>query len=265
MPATSLAALARERHAARSFDSVQEPETARRLGAAGDSPGAIRAAAREFESLFLHQLFKTMRSTVPEGGLLDGGFGGQVFTDMLDMEYARMGADQGGVGLADLVAEQLGAGPAAGRIEPPRPRMVDALRRYHGHAGFDRLVTPVAGRVSSPFGPRQLPDEDAPRHHAGLDIAAPPGTAIRAAAGGRVVFAGERGGYGNAVIVDHGNGLTTLYGHASELLVAEGDVVRPGTPIARVGSTGRSTGPHLHFELRRGGRAIDPAPYLGLR
>ena len=98
--------------------------------------------------------------------------------------------------------------------------------------------------------------------HAGLDFAAGLGTPIRSAAGGVVVFAGMRTDYGRVVEIDHGNGLKTRYAHASKLLVETGALVAPGDPIALVGSTGRSTGPHLHFEVLRGGTAVDPKRYL---
>ena len=120
----------------------------------------------------------------------------------------------------------------------------------------------MSGRVTSAFGLRADPFTGAPERHSGVDVAAPAGTAILAPAAGVVRRAGPRGGYGEAVEIDHGNGLTTLYGHASELLVSEGDVVQAGQEIARVGSTGRSTGTHLHFEVRMGGRAVDPVRAL---
>ncbi len=255
MAAEGIGAVARERYTAAFAE-----DTSRAIDAA--DPEQVREAAREFESLLVHQLLKSMRATIPQGGMMDGGYGEQVFGDMLDMEYARLGQGQGGFGLADLVAEQLGASNEMPAARPAAARA--AARSYQGQApgGF---MMPVAGRVSSTFGPRQLEHEHATRNHPGMDIAAPEGTPIRAAAGGRVVFSGERGGYGNAVIVDHGNGVQTLYAHASELLVREGDAVTAGTPIARVGSTGYSTGPHLHFEVRRDGRPVDPAPALGLK
>ncbi|MDT7897618.1 MAG: peptidoglycan DD-metalloendopeptidase family protein [Armatimonadota bacterium] len=120
------------------------------------------------------------------------------------------------------------------------------------------FLRPVSGSIVSGFGYRRHPILGGVRFHYGVDIAAPFGTTIRAAADGVVVFAGWRRAYGNTVIIDHGNGLATLYAHCSELLVSEGAVVRQGQPIARVGSTGLTTGPHLHFEVRRYGEPVNP-------
>jgi len=116
--------------------------------------------------------------------------------------------------------------------------------------------------LGSPFGNRDDPFTGRRAFHSGLDFAAAPGTAIHAAAGGTVVSAGFRSDYGWVVEIDHGNGLRTRYAHASRLLVKTGDVVAPGATIAAVGSTGRSTGPHLHFEVLRSGEATDPRRYL---
>ncbi|MDE2298339.1 MAG: M23 family metallopeptidase [Burkholderiales bacterium] len=116
--------------------------------------------------------------------------------------------------------------------------------------------------IGSTFGNREDPFTGRRAFHSGLDFAAVWGTLIHAAAGGTVSFAGVRHDYGWVVEIDHGNGLTTRYAHASRLLVKVGDVVMPGDPIAAVGSTGRSTGPHLHFEVLRNGEATDPRRYL---
>jgi murein DD-endopeptidase MepM/ murein hydrolase activator NlpD len=124
---------------------------------------------------------------------------------------------------------------------------------------------PVAAQalpVSSSFGTRRDPFTGRLARHSGLDIPAPHGAPILASGGGRVVSAGYRGAYGQAVVIEHGDGLTTLYGHASKLLVRPGDVVMPQQKIALVGSTGRSTGPHLHFEVIRDGRRVEPRQYL---
>jgi murein DD-endopeptidase MepM/ murein hydrolase activator NlpD len=128
-----------------------------------------------------------------------------------------------------------------------------------------RLPTrlPIEGaELVSAFGNRQDPLAHRHAFHAGLDFAAEQGTTIRSAAGGTVAFAGFRPDFGWLVEIEHGNGLRTRYAHASRLLVQAGAIVGPGTAIARVGSTGRSTGPHLHFEVLRQGGPVDPRRYL---
>jgi murein DD-endopeptidase MepM/ murein hydrolase activator NlpD len=128
-----------------------------------------------------------------------------------------------------------------------------------------RLPTrlPIAGaELTSTFGNRADPFAHTHAFHAGIDLAAPRGTPIASAAGGIVAIAGFRRDYGWVVEIDHGNGLSTRYAHASELLVRAGEVVAPGDRIAMVGSTGRSTGPHLHFEVLRAGDHVDPRRYL---
>ena len=124
-----------------------------------------------------------------------------------------------------------------------------------------RVPVERAELVSS-FGNRDDPLTGRRAFHAGLDFAAGHGTAIHAAAGGRVTVAGFRPDFGWVVEIEHGNGLTTRYAHASRLLVKAGDVVMPRDAIAAVGSSGRSTGPHLHFEVLRNGEATDPRRYL---
>ncbi|MEH1769607.1 murein hydrolase activator EnvC family protein [Nostoc sp.] len=128
--------------------------------------------------------------------------------------------------------------------------------------GTGVMTYPSDAPTSSPFGWRIHPILGYRRFHAGLDFAASYGSKIRAADSGKVIFAGWYGGYGRAVIIDHGNGLTTLYGHTSELYVTEGQAVERGQAIGAVGSTGFSTGPHLHFEVRRNGTPVNPTDYL---
>jgi murein DD-endopeptidase MepM/ murein hydrolase activator NlpD len=121
----------------------------------------------------------------------------------------------------------------------------------------------VAGAVSSPFGMRVDPITGEERFHAGVDVAAPRGTEIRAVAAGEVVFSGWRpGGAGRVVEVRHADGLVTSYAHAERTLVRAGQHVDAGTALATVGSSGRATGPHLHFAATRNGQAIDPAALL---
>jgi murein DD-endopeptidase MepM/ murein hydrolase activator NlpD len=117
------------------------------------------------------------------------------------------------------------------------------------------FIWPVSGVVTSGFGMRWG------RMHEGIDIAAPSGTGIRAAAAGRIIYTGYMGGYGNITIIDHGNGLSTAYAHQSSIYVGGGSVSQ-GTVIGTVGTTGNSTGPHLHFEVRVNGSPVDPMGYL---
>ncbi len=122
--------------------------------------------------------------------------------------------------------------------------------------GEGRFLWPVSGRISSRFGPRGR------SFHYGIDIIAPSGTVIRAAEDGVVSYSGWMSGYGRVVIITHASGLQTVYAHNSVNLVREGQRVRRGDPIARVGSTGNATCPHVHFEVRRNGRPVDPLEFL---
>lgn len=121
---------------------------------------------------------------------------------------------------------------------------------------------PVTGTITSPYGWRQNPFGGGPEFHDGLDIAAPMGTTITAAASGTIIMAQWYGGYGNYVLIDHGGGISTGYGHMSAIYVSVGQHVKRGQAIGAVGSTGASTGPHVHFEVRRNGKPIDPTPWL---
>ncbi|MBD3367010.1 MAG: peptidoglycan DD-metalloendopeptidase family protein [Candidatus Eisenbacteria bacterium] len=125
-----------------------------------------------------------------------------------------------------------------------------------------RFGWPVHGRISGRYGHRIHPVYHRRMMHTGLDIAAGYGSPIRAALTGRVVFVGWKGGYGRTVIVEHPNGYETLYGHCSKILVSRGETVKRGDIIARVGSTGISTGPHVHFEVREHGKRINPERML---
>ena len=124
------------------------------------------------------------------------------------------------------------------------------------------LRWPVMGKINSSYGWRRHPVTRRSDFHTGLDIKAGRGTVIRSAGDGKVAFTGWMGAYGRVVVVDHANGLSTLYSHCDSLLVKQGDRVATGQNIARVGSTGRTTGPHLHFEVRSGNKPVNPLPYL---
>lgn len=121
---------------------------------------------------------------------------------------------------------------------------------------------PSYTRISSPYGWRNHPIFKTQKFHSGVDLAAPGGTNILAAESGTVKFAGWNGGYGNCLIIDHGGGITTLYGHASKLCVSKGEYVTKGSVVAKVGTTGNSTGNHLHFEVLINGKTTDPMAYI---
>lgn len=128
--------------------------------------------------------------------------------------------------------------------------------------GDGTFIRPVPGPFSSNFGYRTDPVTGARAFHAGIDFSSPCGTPIKAAGTGAVLSAGANGGYGNATMINHGNGLTTLYGHQSSIIVSAGQSVTQGQVIGYVGTTGKSTGCHLHFEVRVGGNPVDPTGYL---
>ncbi len=130
-------------------------------------------------------------------------------------------------------------------------------------ASSSGFVRPVPGAISSGFGMRIHPISGDRRMHNGVDMNGALGDPIRSARAGRVIFAGVKGGYGNAVMIDHGGGMVTLYAHQSTMAVSNGEKVQAGQVIGYVGSTGQSTGPHLHFEVRINGGPVNPAKYLG--
>ena len=123
--------------------------------------------------------------------------------------------------------------------------------------GLMSIAWPIDGRVTGGFGLRGRH-----HHHEGIDIDGFQGEEVRAVAAGTVVVSGSEKKYGKTVVLDHGNGVTTLYAHASKLLVREGERVERGEAIARVGASGNARGTHLHFEVRRNGKPVDPSPYL---
>jgi murein DD-endopeptidase MepM/ murein hydrolase activator NlpD len=254
------------------------------VGAAAPATTAAKNDAGEagkmLEAYFLRRIMAEVRES-SDGGLLAPGFGGQVFREMLDEALADRMAEAGGVGLADMVASQLGGDQAAAASAAPAGAR--AVRAAYGAASDWRPLggaieldptaatsadpgktwrMPVeATRISSGFGKLRV-DPTTPTHtrtHKGLDMTAPMGAPVHAARAGTVVRAGATtGGFGNLVVVDHGGGIHSYYGHLSEVGARVGDVVEAGTPIGKVGSTGRSSGPHLHFEVRRDGVPVDP-------
>ncbi|NQT30158.1 MAG: peptidoglycan DD-metalloendopeptidase family protein [Candidatus Saganbacteria bacterium] len=128
--------------------------------------------------------------------------------------------------------------------------------------GSGKMAWPLRGRITSRFGYRRHPLWGGRSFHTGLDVAAKYGTPIKAADAGEVIFSGWWDGYGKAIVIDHGRKTTTVYGHMSRIYKRVGDIIAKGQTIGLVGSTGYSTGPHLHFEVRKNGKPVNPISYL---
>jgi murein DD-endopeptidase MepM/ murein hydrolase activator NlpD len=212
------------------------------------TPSDLHVAAQEMEAMFLKQVLQsggTFRGT--------GATGSDVQADMFAGALADAVTKSGGIGLAQTLERSL-----AGVAPLPTSTITGALSP-------SIAVPPVAhGKLTSGFGPRVDPVDGSAENHSGLDIGAPEGATIRAVSGGVVKSAGPRGGYGNAVEVDHGGGLTSLYAHASSVLVQPGQHLAAGQAIGTVGHTGHATGPHLHLEVRQNGHAVDASKVLKL-
>ncbi|WP_051434583.1 peptidoglycan DD-metalloendopeptidase family protein [Desulfonatronum lacustre] len=357
--------------ALRGLRSGESTEDSQRTSQKGDPQDAatakheskLREASQDFEAMFLHQLIKQMRATVPHHDPLRGK-GEEFWQSHFDMEMASVLARSGGMGLGDMIFEQLrqtqvqatkdsdpvgkpmpltilappqkptlaadatasetdpepslsatypqvaslqgpfAAPEATGRpqgssfdavsipgttstmnmvrslarsieerggVVPEHPGSVNGPSRTGSVDGpsltgnidspspiLPPMHWPLEGRVSSGFGWRQDPFTGEQAWHSGVDMAASKGTPIGAAWDGRVVFVGQRGGYGNMVVLEHAGGWRSYYAHNDRNTVKVGDKIQAGQQIATVGSTGRSTGPHLHFEVRQGTTAWNP-------
>ncbi len=143
------------------------------------------------------------------------------------------------------------------------------LKKVFAESAPNRLwrgafIRPLSGRISGAFGRRRILNGELRRPHGGLDIAAPKGTTVLASGGGRVAFVGDFFFYGNLVVIDHGQGLFTLYAHLDSVLIKKGDTLKAGEAIGLVGATGRATGPHLHFALLVGPARVSPLDFIRL-
>lgn len=169
--------------------------------------------------------------------------------------------------LNDAVSERDTAEQAYQELLDTSRRIEQMIRRRNSGnqapvSSSGGMMWPLHGEITSPYGWRTHPIFGTARYHSGIDIGADYGDPVAAANSGVVIYADWMGGYGNAVIIDHGGSISTLYGHNSQLLVSEGQQVYKGQTIAYAGSTGYSTGPHVHFEVRENGSPVDPMGYL---
>ncbi len=213
----------------------------------------LQKACRDFEAVFTYQLLKSMRRTVDKCDLFHGGQGEEIYESMLDQELSKDLAGVGSSSLGNLLYQQLRAGlPQAG----------DQGTAVDGASG-QPPQWPLRGQeISSDFGWRKDPLSGRAQFHRGIDLPAIAGTMVRACLSGRVVRSEYQDGYGNLVEMDHGHGFNTLYAHNQVNLVEVGAWVERGGLLARVGASGRATGSHLHFEVRKQGRHLDPQSFL---
>lgn len=243
-----------------------------KLGVQPTQAEQAKTAAKQLEAFFLRQLLAEAR---PQGGGgIDSGFAGDTFKQMLDEALADKMSSAGGLGMASMFEKQLGnaaitSAPVAhgSQVNLPGTAVSDFTElapTTFASEDRPRFALPVAGRASSGYGERVDPINHTKSIHPGFDLAAPTGTRVGAAAAGEVIHAGPAGTYGNLVTVRHADGFETRYAHLSKVDVKQGDRVEVGQDLGEVGSTGHSTGPHLHFEIRKEGKALDPKPYLPL-
>jgi murein DD-endopeptidase MepM/ murein hydrolase activator NlpD len=266
-------------------DALHLPVTGLAVGDAsrpsGDAASAAERAkvaqlAQEFEAMLMLQMVRQMRQSLLAEEEEGSGLGASTMRDTFDTEFARYLSQSGGVGFGAFMARAIDTrgAAAASALETVRhiapmgaaaPASLTAPeRRTTDTLDADTsMALPLDAGITSRFGWRQDPFTGEARFHRGVDLRASYGTEVPAAAGGTVVFAGERGTYGTLVAVRDGSGVETRYAHLSAALVKTGDVVTAGMPIGRVGSTGRSAAPHLHFEVLVNGERVDPAQWAG--
>lgn len=188
-------------------------------------------------------------------------------SDVLELDAGKARWIAGGPVTAPPAEVPAIGGPVAGGPVATTASLAQMIAQLPGDTSGSRpSFSPLArSNVTSRFGFRNHPILGGRRMHSGIDLSAPMGTPVYATALGVVTGAGWRGSYGILVQLHHAESYETRYGHLSRLAVQAGQIVEPGQLIGYVGSTGRSTGPHLHYEVRRGGRAIDPLPYMRAR
>jgi murein DD-endopeptidase MepM/ murein hydrolase activator NlpD len=234
---------------------------------------ALKKVSQEFEAIFIGQLLKVMRETIEESGLFGGGFGKSIYTELFDQEISLSMARRGALGISDLLYRNLAdKAPDATQTEkekaaPDVPSAVPSIPS--GPSEEDNEISdfqlPVHAPISSLFGLRKDPFTHQVRFHKGLDLSAPEGMKVVSALAGTVISAGYEHGYGNTVLMQHDGGIQTRYGHLGSIKVKAGDVVESEAELGTVGTTGRSTGPHLHFEVIRMGKPVDPLARFSLQ
>ena len=214
---------------------------------------SVERVAQEFESLFIQQLLSVMRTEPDEDSLFPGGAGKEIYESMMDQALGQALAHRGGIGLSRPLIERLqqDAGTTEGVPGAVSGTPAESLER--------RFAQALSGyRVTSPVGWRNDPFNGEQRFHRGVDLAFEEGAQVPSLTSGTVVFSGFQAGFGNTVLVEGPGGVRVRYAHLKELAAEQGKEIAKGEQIGLAGSTGRSTGPHLHLEVEAGGQLIDP-------
>jgi murein DD-endopeptidase MepM/ murein hydrolase activator NlpD len=226
----------------------------------------LKKLAQQFESVFLTQLMSVMRENGGEGGFFEGTTGSDLYMSMMDQGLAQALSEKGGLGLAEPLYEYL-KGKAGVRVpktdpEAPIPPTLAPQTKTESNDIIAVLRSQLSKyRVSSEVGWRRDPISGERRFHKGTDFAIPEGTPVPSATRGKVVFSGDQGEFGQTVVIENKQGQRIRYAHLSRLNVQEGQEVKQGQNIGAVGSTGRSTGAHLHVEVEKDGRLTNPIRY----
>ncbi len=223
----------------------------------------LKEIAAQFEAILIDTILKTERETEKLfRNKKEDTFGMNLdfYREFSDYYFSRAIVSQNGLGLQEYLVQQLNS-----RIEEMKKEAqteIRVQRKKSNPVVPERISLPVEGKITSKFGLRKDPFDGRVRFHRGIDIEAPEGTPVKAFMGGKVVFAGRKGGYGNLVILRHRDGKETYYAHLKEIDVSAGDKIESGEVLGKVGSTGRSTGPHLHFEIRVENRPVNPEMFI---
>jgi murein DD-endopeptidase MepM/ murein hydrolase activator NlpD len=231
---------------------------------AKDVDGKLAHLRRFDEQLRVLSDLPESAAVVDFGGARGGVAGGSANGDAAALAVELSGKDVDAAELRDALLDSRlqGLAAEATRQMTSLAELVDHLQQRELVLRSTPSVAPARGLLTSGFGARSDPFTGSYAMHSGLDIAAPEGAEIIAPADGTIVFADEKGEYGNCVVVDHGRGIQTLFGHLKKYIVKPGEPVKRGQLIGYMGSTGRSTATHLHYEVRREGTPVNPRPYI---
>lgn len=235
-------------------------------------------AAKNFESFMMSYMFKEMYNSIPKSDVFGNSDAQNMFMGLyVDEISKRSGMSQNGI--ASQIMKQYEAYQkqmdkssvnqvGETQLEPNKSvtgklkKLVYEYGQNHTvgkvYNDFDQMIAKMEDKISSEYGMRQHPIHKKERMHHGIDVALADGTDVKVPSKGKVTFAGDKGGYGNAVVIDHGFGISSMYAHLSKIAVKEGQLLTRDDLVGQVGSTGVSTGPHLHFEVLKDGKAINP-------